>query len=176
LSPADVKQCQRFVNNFMASRLGQKKPAPEDVEVPFTLVLQDGDLTVALNGAIDRMDRLEDGTCTITDYKTNRGVEPERYRLQLSIYRLAAERVLARKVRAAQAYFVGHPETVGLADVRLMSVEETERKIVDTARRIAARSFDVADTIDVVTCWRCPFGGYAGPCPSKRVKPSVVHD
>ncbi|HZU95569.1 MAG TPA: ATP-dependent DNA helicase [Planctomycetota bacterium] len=169
LHPSDEGRVKTFVGHFLASRLGTSKPAPENVEVPFTILLHEGDLTVSVTGAIDRLDPEADGTWTITDYKTNRGVEPERYKLQLSIYRLATERVLGRRVSACRAYFVRYPEAVGLVDLPIFSTAETEHRIIQAAKRIAARDYTIPEHPGAATCWRCPFGGTAGFCPAKRL-------
>lgn len=169
LHRADERRVGRFVEHFLASRLGRSKPSAEDVEVPFTLLLHEGDLSVTVTGAIDRLDHMGDGTWALTDYKTNRGVEADRYGLQLSIYRLAAETVLGRRVSACQAYFVRYPEAVGLVDVPVATAEVTRRRVLDVARRIAARDFALREAPDAGTCWRCPFGAKDGFCPQKRL-------
>lgn len=168
LSPSDQRNAQRFAENFLASRLGKAKPAPANVEVPFTLVLDSGGLTVTVAGSIDRLDQEADGTWAVTDYKANRGVEPERYSLQLSIYKLAVERVLGRRASSCSAYFVRFPEAAGLASVPVLTAEETERRIMEVAQRIATRDFALRDHPGKETCWRCPFGGREGFCPERR--------
>lgn len=170
LAPADAQRARRFADNFLQSRLGKTRPAPDCVEVPFSLRLEREDLAITVNGAIDRLDRDPDGgTWSITDYKTNRGVEPERYGLQLSIYRLAVERVLGRTVSGCFAYFIRYPEAAGLVEVQTLSAAETEARLFAVAARLAARDFALAGSPNRDTCWRCPFGGRDGPCPSRHV-------
>lgn len=165
----DRRQARKFVENFMASSLGRVKPRAEDVEVPFTLLIREGELTVTVSGAIDRMDPVEGGWA-ITDYKTNRGVEPERYGLQLSIYKLAAEQVLGKKVVDARAYFVRFPEGVGLVSVPVLDEATTRERIVRVALRIAERSFNLDEHPGSEVCWRCPFGGRDGGCPARVLR------
>lgn len=170
LAPADLRHAQRFATHFLASRLGQRRPAPDETEVPFTLLLgESAGLVVTLSGSIDRIDPDPDGRWTITDYKTNRGVEPERYELQLSIYRLAMERVFDRRVACSQAYFVRYPESAGLREVETLDPAETEAKVLSVAERIAGRDFSLQEAPEPSTCWRCPFGGREGFCPEKRL-------
>lgn len=169
LHPTDEKHARRFAENFLSSRLGKTKPSPESVEVPFTLVLESNGLTVTVAGSIDRIDQEPDGSWAITDYKTNRGVEPERYALQLSIYKLAVERVLERRVSSCSAYFVRFPESAGLVNVPVLTAAATEARIMEVAQRIARRDFSMGEHPGTETCWRCPFGGREGFCPKKRL-------
>lgn len=168
LAPADEQRTRRFIENFLQSRLGKNRPAADCVEVPFALRLEHGDLALTVSGAIDRLDPDPGGTTwSITDYKTNRGVEPERYQLQLSIYRLAVERVLGRQVSACYAYFVRYPQAAGLAEVPALSNGDTERRLFDVARHLSERHYELETPPSADTCWRCPFGGTDGPCPSR---------
>jgi ATP-dependent helicase/nuclease subunit A len=168
LSESDQERAALFVENFQASRLSQRKPGPEDVEVPFTLALKaPSGLLVTVTGSIDRLDQEPDGSWTITDYKTNRSVKPERYRLQLSIYKLALERAFGRRVHEAYAYFVQHPEKKGLVQIDTLEAEATESKVLEVAQRIAARDFEVRSHPGKGTCWSCPFGGSQGFCPER---------
>lgn len=170
LSPSDEKRIHLFVGSVLGSPLGKSRPSPADVEVPFTLWLEREDLAVTVVGAIDRLVPSAGGTWTIVDYKTGRGVEPARYRLQLSIYRLAAERVLGRTVSGCSAYFVHDPEGHGLVDVPTLSATQIEETLFDIARRIAAGRFDLVEHPGAETCWRCPFGGRDGLCPAKALR------
>lgn len=168
LSESDQERAGLFVENFMASRLSVSKPGPEDVEVPFTLALKaPNGLLVTVTGSIDRLDQEPDGSWTITDYKTNRSVKPERYRLQLSIYQLALERAFGRKVHEAYAYFVQHAEKKGLVRIDTLDAEATEAKVLEVAQRIAARDFEIRTHPGKGTCWSCPFGGSQGFCPER---------
>lgn len=170
LAPADEARARRFVENFLQSHLGKARPAPDCVEVPFALRLERDDLAITITGAIDRVDPdPAAATWSITDFKTSRGVEPDRYQLQLSIYKLALERVFQREVSHCWAYFVRHPETTGLVQVDTLSASETEERLFDAGARIAERSFELAAAPVRETCWRCPFGGTDGVCPMKAV-------
>jgi UvrD/REP helicase N-terminal domain len=104
-SESDSKRTAEFVESFLASKLGRRKPATENVEVPFTLPLKTSHgLVVTLSGSSDRLDEESDGTWTITGYKSNCGVNSDRYRPQLSIYQLTLERALGRQVGACSAH------------------------------------------------------------------------
>ena len=126
-------------------------------------------VSVSVSGSIDRLDQEADGTWRITDYKSNRGVKADRYRLQLSIYRLALERAFKREVGECYAYFVQHPERKGLVRIDTLSAEETETRILKVAERIAARDFKIRNHPGKGTCWACPFGGPQGFCPEKSL-------
>ena len=122
---------------------------------------------MTVSGSIDRLDQEPDGTWTITDYKSNRGVSPDRYRLQLSIYRLALERAFGRTVGDCYAYFVQHTEDKGLVQVKPLNSERTEARVIEVAERVARRDFEVTSHPGREACWACPFGGSQGFCPER---------
>jgi DNA helicase-2/ATP-dependent DNA helicase PcrA len=69
----------------------RRAPQPEIAETEASFTIQVGQATI--RGRIDRMDRLEDGTMAIVDYKTGkaRSQKDADESLQLSIYALAAQ-------------------------------------------------------------------------------------
>lgn len=77
---------------------------PRFLEQPFNLKIGD----VWINGRIDRIDRLEDGTFEVIDYKTGRlkeGKDPTKD-LQLSIYALACRDILKIPVSRLTLYYL----------------------------------------------------------------------
>jgi len=78
----------------------------ESTEKPFNLKIND----YTLRGVIDRIDRLDDGSINIVDYKTGNPKEecklsPED-KMQLLIYQIAAEEVLKEKVQSLIYYYL----------------------------------------------------------------------
>ncbi|MEZ6187496.1 MAG: PD-(D/E)XK nuclease family protein [Planctomycetota bacterium] len=122
---------------------------------------------VSVTGSIDRLDPEPDGAWTITDYKSNRGVDPVRYRLQLSLYALALERALGRRVAGCNVYFVQHPERKGLAAIDPLPPADVEARVLEVAERIRQRDFAIREHPGKATCWSCPFGGRRGFCPER---------
>jgi len=171
LAGADAKQADRFAAHFEASPLAERRPRRDEVEVPFTIVLdndRDGSV-VTVSGSIDRIDPDGRGRWVVTDFKTSRNTEAERYRLQLSVYRLALERALGRVVRSTRVFFVNHPVSQCLHEVEPLSLDATRATILDVAAKIRARDFAIRSHPGHEECWRCPFGGRDGPCPDKRL-------
>lgn len=78
------------------------------IEEPFSLKL--GNLTIS--GRIDRIDKLEDGTYEVIDYKTGKVDKNIKNNLQLSLYALACRDVLKIPVSKLSLYFISELEKV----------------------------------------------------------------
>lgn len=116
---------------------------PADLEQPFKLKITP-DLTVG--GRIDRVDRHDDGTLEIIDYKT--GQAPKRKNiardLQLSVYALAAvDKGIydhpVEKVRVS-FYFLDGGETVSATRTK-EDLDKARTTIADTARAMSTSTF-----------------------------------
>jgi RecB family exonuclease/inactivated superfamily I helicase len=85
-----------------------------DLELPidgeYTFISGSGERTVRLRGSVDRVDRLDDGTLRVIDYKSG-AVGELKDLLQLPLYVHAVERALgaraAHEVHASEAFYVG---------------------------------------------------------------------
>jgi DNA helicase-2/ATP-dependent DNA helicase PcrA len=133
------------------------RATPLLIEEPFTLRIGD----IALNGVIDRLHRLPDGTTEVVDYKTERTLrtaEQVRRGLQLPIYVLAA-RELFREITPppsrAVMFFLRHNERVGVAYTR-DDLEQVRERVQETAGRMS----DVSSADHLAspeTCRCCDF-------------------
>lgn len=77
------------------------------VEHPFDFKL-DG---VSIRGIIDKIELVDD-TIVITDYKTNKAIEPEKYFPQLAMYDLAMEQEFPNSKREYELFYVRHNKVV----------------------------------------------------------------
>jgi RecB family exonuclease len=154
-----------LLDNFWQGELeGIGQAEHEELDFRLTIEPADGAPPFAINGQIDRVDRLLDGGVEIVDYKTGRiesqkGVDES---LQLSIYALAARDELG----------LGTPERVTLyftEQATRMSTTRTDEQLDaardDLAARAARiRSGDFAADPSPSKCYRCD---YATMCPSR---------
>jgi DNA helicase II / ATP-dependent DNA helicase PcrA len=108
------------------------------VEQPFVLKLGD----VVIEGVIDRLHRLPDGTTEIVDYKTDRWLRsPEQVRegLQLPVYLLATRQIF-RDIQPppsrATMFFLRHDRRI-THDWTAADLDAVAARIVETAGRIA---------------------------------------
>jgi RecB family exonuclease len=113
---------------------------PAALEFRFTVEIEG----VAINGVIDRMDRIPGGGYEIIDYKTNRRLPP-RWKvdrdLQLSIYYLAAREIWGVEVERLTLYFLLPGER--MSTVRTPAdADELRRRIAVVAERIDAGKFE----------------------------------
>jgi len=132
----------------------------------------DGSAPVVVSGAIDRVDRLADGSVEIVDYKTGRprGQAEVDADEQLTIYALAARDVI---VDPATGRRLGRPARLALyfteADARVSTTRSDEQldacrgELLALARRIRGGDFAATPGPDV--CRRCD---YRPICPSRH--------
>lgn len=102
---------------------------------------------VALQGTIDRMDRLPGGGYEIIDYKTNRRLPPKAVidrDLQLSIYALAAREVWGIKPERLTLYYLlpGERMTTTRSND---DIDQLRKRIATVAERVAAGKFEPRD-------------------------------
>lgn len=81
----------------------------ELISVEFTFEEKFGN--VLIRGVVDKMEYVDD-TIVITDYKTNKEIEPEHYLHQLAIYDLAMERLYPGIKRKFELFYVRHNKVV----------------------------------------------------------------
>jgi ATP-dependent helicase/nuclease subunit B len=130
----------------------------------FTFTVEGGTRVVPVNGRVDRIDLLEDGTFRLIDYKL--GWPPDRSRaLQLPIYALCAEqslRDLGRRWTLGEAVYLafkGPKRAVPLfaADSQRGEVmARAQQRLVDTLDAIGRGEFPPTPD-DVYRCEQCSF-------------------
>ena len=140
-----------FYNHLEAESM----PQPIMLEKSFVLkVGQD-----SIKGAIDRVDRLDDGTVEVIDYKTGRVKDKldAKDKRQLMIYQLALENVLNLKVSKLSYYFLdkeGHKLSFTATDKQL---EKLENDLQAEIKQI--KSLDFRPTPSARVCSYCDFNG-----------------
>lgn len=125
---------------------------------------------VTVSGQIDRLDRHDDGSWEVIDYKTNRKLPPRSRvdaNLQLSIYHLAAREVWGVEPARLTLYFLlpGQPMSTSRTQRQL---DETRRRILTVAERIDQELFEPRPN---PLCGWCSFRGI---CPAFRHEREVA--
>ncbi|TMK78476.1 MAG: PD-(D/E)XK nuclease family protein [Actinobacteria bacterium] len=113
---------------------------PAALEFRFTVEVEG----VAMNGVIDRMDRIPGGGYEIIDYKTNRRLPPKAVvdrDLQLSIYFLAAKEIWGIEPERLTLYFLLPGERMTTFRTSA-DVDDLRRRIATVAERIEAGKFE----------------------------------
>lgn len=117
-------------------------------------------------GKIDRIDDLQGaGDVEVIDYKTG-GPKDKKFAaksLQLSIYALAVARAFNHKPKVLSLYYLESNEKISTSRTE-EQLEQTEEKILETARKIQSYSFDPTPG------WICRYCDYTWlcPCPDER--------
>jgi len=153
-TPARKQEYREKGKKLLASYYAAVKDSvvhPAFLEKPFNLKI--GDAT--LRGAIDRMDRLPDGTVRIVDYKTGTPKDEKSVdREQLLIYQLAANEVLGEKPSMLTYYFFENGTTVDFlgSDAELV---ELKMQVSETIGKIRESRFEA--TPGKIACDYCDF-------------------
>lgn len=96
---------KQLFSNYIASDLYKKLPVKRQRELEFSLPVRSW---LVIEGVIDCLAKLEDGTLLIVDYKT--GAPPEKvqagYIYQLALYKEAAQQLTGLPVSSAQLHFL----------------------------------------------------------------------
>ncbi len=112
---------------------------------------------VPVTGKVDRIDKLEDGTLSIVDYKTGKALAKGRVQTdgQLTMYQLACEQLLGAKVSRLAFYHLPSltQQAVERHDDGL--VDGLKRRITATAEAIVSEKFD--PTPDESKCRWCDY-------------------
>lgn len=136
------------------TREKSEKPIPKFLEKSFSLAL--GKITI--NGRIDRIDRLPDGTYEVIDYKTGSSEKNLEKDLQLSLYALACRDALKIQVSRLSFYFLDGLEKVSTTrnDLQLDACRE---EIMACAKEISESDFSPAPG------YHCRYCDYRLLCP-----------
>lgn len=143
------------VTSYLASMDARLTPILTEAEFAFRL----GD--IAVQGVIDRVHRLPDGSIEVVDYKTDRVLRSAasiRDGLQLPLYLIGVRRAFPEIQPApnrATMFFLrwNHRESIVFGDEELA---EAERRIVDYAGQMRTVSAD-AHKASVATCATCEY-------------------
>ena len=136
-------------------------PPPQVLHTEQSFEIKIGATTVS--GRIDRIDRREDGTVAIVDYKTGKAKDQEDAdeSLQLSLYAIAAREKWGYEVGAL--IFHNLQENVSVTTVRSApQLLAACQRVEAAAQRIAAGEFNAKIGI------HCSFCAYRGLCPEKE--------
>ncbi|MFH1430676.1 MAG: PD-(D/E)XK nuclease family protein, partial [Candidatus Uhrbacteria bacterium] len=139
--------------------LAQDWPNVIGTETPFTIKIG----AVSVNGEIDRMDRMADGSISITDYKTGKKAKTvdSIKKLQLIVYKRAAEEVMGERVsRLAYYHFDGN---------EMVEVEAKEKDMVTLEDRVQEVSEGIANDRfkEKPGEMQCHYCDYKNICPFK---------
>ncbi len=98
------KKGQEILNNFWQRWLTEETPEVLFLEKSFTFKIGDG----VIKGAIDRVDRLSDGSLEIIDYKTGNPKEKLEYadKRQLILYKIFLEEFFGTQVSLLSYYYL----------------------------------------------------------------------
>lgn len=153
-----LEQGTRQLTAFVESRKGPTAPKVLATEKSFAFEL-DG---VLIQGRMDRVDELPDGTVAIEDYKTGRAKDEKfaEKSLQLTIYALAA-RHEGKRAALVSIYNLENDAviTVGRDDEALDKGEKAIRKAAEGIR---------AGDFHVKPGFQCRFCAYGQLCPAKE--------
>jgi len=118
-----------------------------------------------LNGKIDRIERLSDGTFALYDYKTSSPISKNQYKVggsredyynQLCCYKYAFEKKTGQKVsKVGVIYVENHTKSVEL-ELGQEDMDYIEQLVISTYNDIRNLKFEVPNTTDEKTCnWCC---------------------
>ena len=117
-----------------------------DLETAFEAPILDGRELHQITGKIDRIDKLEDGTFEVIDYKTGKKMPAQKVvdnNLQLSVYHLGLVNrwpSLANKPVKLSLYFLQHGENLS-TNRTAQELEETKERILMVINKIKKSSF-----------------------------------
>jgi len=146
----------KILEDFYEKDFAVSRVIPEFIERPFKLKI--GDLVV--EGRIDRIDKLPDGTYEVIDYKTGSAKDKSlKNDLQLSIYALACKEVFGLQVSKLSLYYIESLEKNSTTR-KDAQIEDCKEDLAKMAKEIAISDF-------------CPTpGGHCSYCDFRLVCPA----
>jgi ATP-dependent exoDNAse (exonuclease V) beta subunit len=161
-----VTECLALVSAFIdgpiAPRLREATRVQRERGFTFSLDVP-GAAAPLINGFVDVIAHLPDGSAVILDYKTDQvedGIDLEErvaadYSVQRAIYALAALRSGAKAVEVAHL-FLNRPEEPATARFTADDIPELEAQVRDQAAGLLAGDFTPTDTPHRGLCATCP--------------------
>ncbi len=149
----------KHLREFLAA--ARALPPPQVLHTEQSFEIKIGETTVS--GRIDRIDRRDDGTVAIVDYKTGKAKDQEDAdeSLQLSLYAIAAREKWGYDVGALVFYNL--QENVSVTTMRSgPQLLAAQQRVEEAAQRIAAGEFNAKTGI------HCSFCAYRSLCPEKE--------
>ena len=168
---SDVRAFVEMVREDRPDWIGLELTFGRRSEAPFVLELDSG--SVRLSGAIDRVDRLSDGSLRIVDYKTGSSFAyrdrkaPYRggRRLQHVLYAAVASRLLDAEVAGVEYHFPTYREHQNRARFRGSDLREGLQVVDELLDLAASGHFHPTDNAD-----DCRFCDYASVCRVTRTR------
>ncbi len=139
-SPNMVAGGKRMLDDYLAGTLSRMTTLYEEME--FHWKIGSGALRIMIEGKIDRI-HADRGSLKIVDYKTGTHRE-EDHKLQLGIYRLAAEAALGEQNILTSNYYLSTGEEVE-QEFSADELREIRGAIIEDARKIASADFGGRD-------------------------------
>lgn len=133
-----------FLNSDLGMTLSKIRGEPIFREIPFTFQLQkqDPSFRVVMNGVMDLLYRDSEGVWTVVDYKysSGRGIDRERYMIQLMAYALSvSKRTKANKVNVVIVVMGKKDMPPQTWCLREMDLKNFERQVIAVTQEIATR-------------------------------------
>ena len=150
------------------------------LETAIEIPIQDDKNFHQVTGKIDRIDKLDDGSFEVIDYKTSKKMPAQKFvddNLQLAVYHLG---LLHRWPSLSQAqkpvkltlYFLKHGETLS-AIKKNPQTSETKEKILDSIRQISQSNFEPRPN---PLCDWCSYQPYCPLFKHKFIKEQSIDD
>jgi RecB family exonuclease len=130
----------------------------------------------SLSGIIDRVDREEDGSLTVIDYKIADQIQSASQAdkdLQLSIYHLACQQSLVRETPARLALYYPLQNEVVYSSRKEEDMQEMLQKISLIDQDIMERGANPAEYKTSPLEWKCESCGYRAECPEFKFEHSL---
>jgi hypothetical protein len=155
------------LNNFFEREKKRDFKIPIFLEEPFIVDLGQ----FKLNGKIDRVDREEDGSITILDYKTGKvkSVFETNRDLQLTIYHLACEETILKETPKKIGLYYPVQDEIIYTERENKYIELISSNILEIDLIIEQRGSNPKEYKTSPADWKCEYCAYREQCPEHKV-------